>query len=176
MNNIEKNLKELYDTFYYQSNIEELLSFLNSKFESVTQSGLKEGLSLDEETERMIIHRMMIEGVPFYISDKLRKQLLSYEGSISEQPMLLAHPSGVKNQDLINFIPSEKVKELINEDYSIINRKFYPDLNEYELYNQLRYLYLEGNFEDASIKQEGIRSDFIFKFPYTYFNKTNIQL
>jgi hypothetical protein len=44
--------------------------------------------------------------------------------------------------------------------------------NEYSLYNQYKYLYLEGNFEDTSLKLNGIRSDFMFKYPYGYFKKS----
>ncbi len=124
MNNIEKNLYEFYEKFYYVDNLEELLLFLNQKLENITKSGEKEGLFLDQESEKQILHRLMIEGVSFYIGDKLKKKLLTYEESISEQPMLLAHPSSIKNEDLIDFIDSENLRKLIENDYFIKQKTF----------------------------------------------------
>jgi hypothetical protein len=128
MNNIEKNLFEFYQSFYYESNLEDLLNFLNSKFENITKSGIKDGLVLDAETEKQLLHRLLIEGVPFYISDKLKTKLKNYEESISEQPMLLAHPSSVQKKELINFISSNNISELIKNDYCFINSKIYPHM------------------------------------------------
>jgi hypothetical protein len=128
MNNIEKNLHELYESFYYQSNIDELLNYLNSKFENITKSGRKDGLILDPETEKQLLHRLLIEGVPFYICDKLKTKLKNYEESISEQPMLLAHPSSIKKDDLINFISPDKISEIVKNDYCVIDKKVYPNM------------------------------------------------
>ena len=128
MNNIEKNLIELYESFYYQSNLEELLCYLNSKFENITKSGQKDGLMFDPETEKQLLHRLLIEGVPFYICDKLRTKLKKYEESISEQPMLLAHPSSIKKNDLINFINPEKINDIIKKDYCVIESKLYKHM------------------------------------------------
>ncbi len=124
MNNIEKNLHEYYSTFYYPKNIEELLLYMNSKYQNIVDSGLKSGLQLDSESEKQLLHRLIIEGISYFIADKLKKKMLSYEESISEQPMLLAHPSGVTNQDYLNFVNSSKLKELIEEGYCVNEKMF----------------------------------------------------
>lgn len=125
MNNIEKNLKEIYDLLFYPEGLNELLSFLNEKLENITKGGIKEGLKFDEETERELTHRIMLEGVPYFISDKLRKKLTQFEGSISEQPMLLAHPSGIKEEKMLNFISKENMSELVDNDYTCVPNKLY---------------------------------------------------
>lgn len=36
----------------------------------------------------------------------------------------------------------------------------------------MKYLYLEGHYEDSAIKTKDVRSDFIFKFAYNFFKDT----
>lgn len=131
MNNIEKNLLEIYEKFYYDTSIDELMLYLNEKFEKITKAGKSEGLQLDSSAEKDLLHRLLLEGVPFYLCDKLKNKLKSFEESISEQPMLLAHPSSIKNYDVINFIESKYISELVNEDYVKIDHKIYQDLYKY---------------------------------------------
>ena len=128
MNNIERNLFEIYETFYYQFNIEKLLVYLNDSFQRITKLGMKDGLTVDAEAEREIVHRIMLEGVPHYIQRELRNKLKEYEESISEQPMLLAHPSGVENKDYLRYIESKYIAELVNNDYVKIDEKIYPEM------------------------------------------------
>jgi hypothetical protein len=127
-NNIEKNLSELLSTFFYEVNIVDLLENMNEKYEKIVRSGINSGLILDDDTEKQLIHRLMLEGVPHYLSEKLRKKLISYEESISEAPMLLAHPSGVHNQDLLEFLPSKNLEMLIKNNFTHIDNKFYSNM------------------------------------------------
>jgi hypothetical protein len=110
MNNIEKLLDEISTTSYYKGNFEEVLEFFTEKYDKIMQAGLKDGLGLDENTEKELLHKFLLEGVPFYFTNKLRQRLKSYEESISEQPMLLAHPSSVTKKDLINLIQPVCIK------------------------------------------------------------------
>jgi hypothetical protein len=128
MNNIEKNLYEIYETFYYQSNLEKLLEYMNEKFTRITKQGLKDGLNLDPDTERELVHRVMLEGLPYYIQEQLRNKLKEFEESISEQPMLLAHPSGIENKDLLGYIESKYVADLVKNNYVAIDTKLYQEM------------------------------------------------
>ncbi len=110
MNNIEKLLDEIASTSFYKGNFEEVLEFFSEKYDKIVLAGKKDGLDLDEKTEKELLHKFLLEGVPFYFTNKLRQRLKSYEESISEQPMLLAHPSSVTKKDLINLIQPDSVK------------------------------------------------------------------
>ena len=112
-----------------------------------------------------MIHKICLEGIPFYIVDKIKNHIKKYEESISEQPMLLAHPSGVKNLDLINFIDSKNIEFLVNQNYFSVDKKIYYQIDEF------KYLYSEGYFEDISIKIPH-RKDLIYKFNLNYFKNS----
>ena len=110
MNNLEKILDEITTSCFYKGNFEELLSFFSEKFERIVSSGTKDGLTLDEKTEKELLHKFFLEGVPYYFTNKLKEKLKSYEESISEQPMLLAHPSSILKKELINMIQSKCIR------------------------------------------------------------------
>ena len=110
MNNIEKNLNEIYASFFYPSNLNEVLLFLEGKFTKIVESGKAQGMTLNKESEKELMHRLLLEGLPFYIAAKLKDKLKKYEESISEQPLLLAHPSSITNPKMINFIPRNNIE------------------------------------------------------------------
>jgi len=112
MNNIEKVLDEIYSEFFYEDNLAETIETLTEKFERIVSSGKAQGMILDKQAEKDLTHRILLEGVPFVLLTKLKAKLKKYEESISEQPMLLAHPSGVENHDLLRIFPSYIVKYL----------------------------------------------------------------
>ena len=110
MNNLEKVLDEITTTSFYKGNFEELIAFFAEKFDKIVNSGIKDGLSLDEKTEKDLLHKFLLEGVPFYFTNKLKQKLKSYEESISEQPMLLAHPSSITKKELLNMIQPKCIR------------------------------------------------------------------
>ena len=140
MNNIEINLYEIYDEFYYERNIDKLLIYLNDKFERITKKGFKDGLTIDPISEKEIIHKLLLEGLPFYLHELLKIKLKSFEESISEQPMLLAYPNSIKNKNLLNFIEPDYISNLIKNHYVYIDSKIY---DMYKLNNKeknMRYI------------------------------------
>jgi hypothetical protein len=176
LNNIEKNIYSIHESFYYPSNLNALLLFLETKYTKILSSGLQQGMTINKESERELMHRLLLEGIPFYISSLLKTKLKQYEESISEQPMLLAHPSSVKDKSMLNFIPKQNIEEIIKSNYTVILNKIYTDLPQYELYSQFKYLYMQGEFEDESIKDNNHRSDFIFNFHINFFEKSKHKL
>ncbi len=128
MNNFEINLFEIYEQFYYPSSVEKLLNYLNDKFERITKQGIKDGLQLDKEAERELVHKLMLEGIPFYLNEQLKNKMKSFEESISEQPMLLAYPNTIKKQNLLNFINPKYIFKLVNDNFVTIDEKLYPDV------------------------------------------------
>lgn len=176
MNNIEKNLYDISSSFYYQSNLNELLLFLSNKYKSITAKGLSQGMSINDESKRHLMHHLLLEGVPCYILDKLKNKLKQYEGSISEQPMLLAHPSNVKDKSYLNFLMSDNVKQIIENDYTIITNKIYDNIENYNLFNAFKYLYLEGHFEDYSNNESFKRTDFLLSYHINFFDNTKHQI
>jgi hypothetical protein len=170
-NNIEKILYEIYESFLYPLNISELLNYLSTKYNSILESGFKDGLKLDKDTEKELLHKICLEGIPFFILEKIKFSVKNFEGSISEQPMLLAHPSGIKNNDLINYLESYSIEQLVKNDYFFVDKKIYYQIDEYKIFDEFKYLYAEGYFDDISLKFPQ-RKDFIFKFNLNFFNKT----
>lgn len=128
MNNIEKNLSDIMSSFYYQDNINKLLLFLSEKHEKIMLNGKKEGLTYDPSIENEFIHRLLLEGVPFFLLNSLKETLKSFEESISSQPLLLAHPSGVKNKTLLSLIDPSNILKLIQNDYVVIAKKLYDEM------------------------------------------------
>lgn len=157
---------------YYPTNLNQFLLFFSSKYSKITQSGLQEGLTLPPEAEKDLLHRILLEGIPFFLAQLLKQKLKVFEESISEQPMLLAHPSNITDPKVINMIPSSNIEQIIKKDFTIVNKKIYEDLSEYEIYNQFKYLYMEGLFEDESAKDNTHRADFLFNFHINYFDKS----
>ena len=130
MNNIEKILNEVHSSFFYQSNMEELLSFLSDKYEKIKNTAYKQGLTLDSTTERDFLHRFMLEGITSFYADKLKEKLKQFEESISEQPMLLAHPSNLEKnfESLTEKIPAQYIDRIVNTGICLVNSKIYEEM------------------------------------------------
>ena len=179
LNNIEKNLYEIYESFFLPSNLNDFLTYFSQKFNKIAEKGTSEGLKLEKESEKELINRLLIIGVPFYINNLLITKIKTYEESISQQPMLLANPSMIIEKKMINFIPSKNIEEIINNDYTILDKNLYEDLNCYEIYNQIKYLYMEGVFEDnsnISVKDKIHLTDFLLNFNVNYFEKSKHKI
>ncbi len=126
---------------------------------------------MDYETEKNLIHKLCLEGTPFYIFEKIKTLIKKYEESISEQPMLLAHPSGIANKDLINNLNPNLIGDLVEKHYFYKDEKLYYHIDEYKLYDEFKYLYSEGYFEDISLKFQG-RKDLIYKYNINFFKNS----
>ena len=63
MNNIEKNLNEIYASFFYPSNLNEVLLFLEGKFTKIVESGKAQGMTLNKESEKELMHRLLLEEI-----------------------------------------------------------------------------------------------------------------
>ena len=178
MNNIEKNLYEIYESFFRPINLNQMLLFFEGKFEKIKNKGESEGMILTKESEKELMHRLLLEGMPFYIVNILKQTLKKYEGSISEQPMLLANPSAINDKRMVNFLSGENIQDLINGKYTIMDKNIYEniDLNNYEIYNQFKYIYMEGLFEDESINDNLNRSDYVLNFSINYFEKSKHKI
>ena len=175
MNTYEKQLYEIYSSFFTPSNLNDLLLFLEEKYSKIVEKGKSQGMVLQEKEEKDLIHKILLEGVPFYISTLLKKKLKDFENSISEQPALIANPMSVKDKKMINFLPGENVKSLVNHLYTVINKNIYDsiDIEPYEMYNQFKYMYDEGLFEE---KINSGRSDFVFNFNINYFKESKFKI
>ena len=176
MNTYEKQIFEIYKSFFTPSNLNALLLYLEEKFSKIVKKGESQGMILQEKEEKDLIHKILLEGVPFYISNLLRKKLKDYENSISEQPALIANPMSVKDKKMMNFLSGENVKSLVNDLYTIINKNIYEniDIEPYEMYNQFKFMYDEGLFEEKI--NNASRTDFIFNFHINYFKESKFKL
>lgn len=176
MNTYEKQMLEIYDSFFTPSNLNSLLLFLEEKFSKIVEKGKSQGMILQEKEEKDLIHKILLEGVPFYMSSLLRKKLKDYENSISEQPALIANPMSVKDKKMMNFLSGENVKNLVNDLYTFINKNIYEniDIEPYEMYNQFKYMYDEGLFEEK-VNNES-RTDFSLNFHVNYFKESKFKL
>ena len=176
MNTYEKQMLEIYDSFFTPSNLNNLLLFLEQKYSKILERGKSQGMTLKGDEERDLIHKILLEGIPFYMSELLRKKLKDFENSISEQPALIANPMSVKDKRMLNFLSGENVKSLVNGLYTIIDKNIYEniDIEPYEMYNQFKFMYDEGLFEEKVNNTN--RSDFIFNFHINYFKESKFKL
>lgn len=126
MNNVEKNLNEIYEKFYYPINLQELFVFLNSKFEAIVNRGKNDGIVMSEEDEKELLHNMFKEGINFFLFSKLKAKLREFEESISSQQMLLAYPHSIENrEEVLNVLPSSVISELLKNSLVIFNNPYY---------------------------------------------------
>ena len=176
MNTYEKLLLEIYESFFTQSNLNSLLLYLEEKFSKILKKGEKQGMILQEKEEQDLIHKILLEGVPFYMSNLLKQKLKDYEHSISEQPALIANPLSVKDRRMINFLSGENIKNLVTNLYTVIDRNIYNiiDIEPYEMYNQFKYMYDEGLFELKENMEN--RTDFLFNFNINYFKESKFKI
>ena len=176
MNTYEKQIFEIYESFFTPSNLNSLLLFLEDKFSKIVQKGESQGMILQEKEEKDLIHKILLEGVPYYISSLLRQKLKDYENSISEQPALIANPMSVKDKKMMNFLSGENVKSLVNDLYAVIDKNIYEniDIEPYEMYNQFKYMYDEGLFEEKINNSN--RTDFVFNFHINYFKESKFKI
>ncbi len=128
MNNIEKNLNEIYEKFYYPIYINELMEYLDEKYTSIISRGKSQGETLTEEDEKQLFHNLYKEGVNYFLFTKLVKKIKEYEESISSQPLLLANPSNIENKEYLNFISSFYIKKFMDENYCLIDSSLYEDM------------------------------------------------
>jgi len=149
----------------------ELIEYLTNKFDKILKSGIKDGLKLGDDSEKELIHKLCLEGIPFYILEKIKNSIKKFEVSISEQPMLLAHPSGILNKELINYLESNLISKLVEVNFFFKDEKLYENIDEYKLFDEFKYLYSEGYFEDNSFKDSG-RTDFIYKYNINFFKNS----
>ena len=176
MNTYEKLLYEIYESFFTPDNLNSLLLYLEEKFSKIIKKGESQGMILQEKEENDLTHKILLEGIPFYMSNLLKQKMKDFENSISEQPALIANPLAVKDKDMINFLSGENIKNLVTGLYTVINRNIYEkkDIEPYEMYNQFKYMYDEGLFEEKSNVEN--RTDFIFNFHINYFKESKFKI
>ena len=176
MNTYEKLLFEIYESFFTPDNLNKLLLYLEEKFDKIIKKGQSQGMILQEKEENDLTHKILLEGVPFYMSNLLRQKMKDFENSISEQPALIANPFSIKDKNMINFLSGENIKDLVTGLYCVINRNIYErkDIEPYEMYNQFKYMYDEGLFEEKPNMET--RTDFIFNFHINYFKESKFKI
>ena len=176
MNTYEKLLFEIYESFFTPSNLNSLLLYLEEKYSLIIKKGEKQGMILQEKEEQDLIHKILLEGVPFYMSNLLKQKLKDYEHSISEQPALIANPLTIKDRRMINFLTGENIKNLVMNLYTVMDRNIYNsiDIELYEMYNQFKYMYDEGLFEQKDNIEN--RTDFLFNFNINYFKESKYKI
>ena len=176
MNTYEKLLFEIYESFFTPDNLNKLLLYLEEKFDKIIKKGQSQGMILQEKEENDLTHKILLEGVPFYMSNLLRQKMKDFENSISEQPALIANPLSIKDKNMINFLSGENIKDLVTGLYCVINRNIYErkDIEPYEMYNQFKYMYEEGLFEEKTNMET--RTDFIFNFHINYFKESKFKI
>ena len=176
MNTYEKLLFEIYESFFTPDNLNKLLLYLEEKFDKIIKKGQSQGMILQEKEENDLTHKILLEGVPFYMSNLLRQKMKDFENSISEQPALIANPLSIKDKNMINFLSGENIKDLVTGLYCVINRNIYErkDIEPYEMYNQFKYMYDEGLFEEKANMET--RTDFIFNFHINYFKESKFKI
>lgn len=101
---------------------------MEQKYSNIVRGGTKEGLVLDESSERELLHKLMSEGVNRFLSSKIRQSIFDYEGNISEQPMLLAYPNSIEDKEMLNHIESRYISSLINEGFVKIDSAVYSNM------------------------------------------------
>lgn len=128
MNNVEKNLSEVYEKFYYPIYILELTDFLDEKIKKISEKGGNNLDNMKHDEKMEFFHFVFKEGVNYYIYSKLTAKLKEFEESVSSQPMLLAYPNNVDSK-FLNYYDSKCILELLkNGVYIEENKTIYTDV------------------------------------------------
>ncbi|CAG9317267.1 unnamed protein product [Blepharisma stoltei] len=137
-------------------------------FKNIKEKGLKDGLTMDEDTEKQVLKQLMEEAMSRRIQTEVNSTYRREEETFSKQPMLFAHPSGFQetvNKEL-DILTQETMESLMTRDYAIQDN-FLDNYNVTDkLFEESEYLDFDGKFEELlSQKLKKIRTDKVLWIP-----------
>lgn len=157
---IERRMKEIVSKSGLKVLIPKFLEKISTSFFKIKNSGLKEGLKWDDETEKHVLSDVLKEGLQREIITEMRKLMQSEQKSDSKQPGLYATPSAfIAKYPKFKFetLRNETIAELMKNNFAI-QRNFMGIDFLRGLYKELNYLELEAKFEET-IQEANFRND-----------------
>jgi hypothetical protein len=92
-------------------------------FNNIKSKGIKDGLPFDKDMEKHLLEQVLTESVTRILVSEINTKYRKEEETTSKQPLLLAHPSGYREEtnSELDILPGEKIAELMKDDYCIID-------------------------------------------------------
>ena len=78
-------------------NLPKILETVNQAFNRILAKGKAQGQECDPDTEKEILGRCMMECVNKMAYEEVKHLMVKEEQSYSKQPLLVAHPSHIRN-------------------------------------------------------------------------------
>ncbi|KRX11086.1 hypothetical protein PPERSA_05195 [Pseudocohnilembus persalinus] len=160
-NQLEKVCGEVFDKHKLVNMIPEFLDFAGEKFFKIKEGGIRDNLQWDLKTEQYLLHEVMKQAVENFFLQKIKKLLQKDQKIDNAQPLLLATPAGWEQQNpkiKLNFLSPDSLKQLHEDNYTIIPN-FTKNLDYVRaLYKELRFIERDGRF-DFPAGEEELRND-----------------
>ena len=130
-------------------------------FDRIKQKGKEDKLVWDTETEKKVMDQILEEAITRRLVQEVNLLNRQEEECFSKQPLLLAYPSGYK-EDMnaeLNYLTQETVQELMENDVAIQD-----DFLDYDsahcIFSECESLDFDGRFEELmQQKIKNIRND-----------------
>ena len=98
-------------------------TFNNIKLKGIKVNFTQDGLPFDKDTEKQLLEQVLTESVTRFLVSEINAKYRKEEETTSKQPLLLAHPSGYREEtnSELDILPGEKIAELMKDDYCVID-------------------------------------------------------
>lgn len=130
-------------------------------FEKIKSKGKQDGLVWDTETEKKVLEQVFDEAISRRLVAEVNAKYRKEEESFSKQPMLLAYPSGYKEETNteLNVLGIDTVQGLMENDMAYVDDFFDYD-TAHGLFAEAETLDFDGRFEEImQQKIKNIRTD-----------------
>jgi len=148
MSALEKEINSiLASSTFFQSNLLSILDKTNDAYRHITAKGKLQRLPIDSETDKEILQKCLYEATNRLIIDNVRESLAKDDASYSKQPLLLAHPSGVKSvykNARLDQLQKETIEEFMKDDIAVVDH--FLDVDTEGLFKKLELMEMEGRF------------------------------
>ena len=130
-------------------------------FENIKNKGKKDGLLLDSETEKKLVSQVLEEALTRKLTQEVNLVNRQEEETFSKQPLLLAYPSGYKEEENteLDVLTGDTIRELMENNFAIQDGLLNYD-DSHNTFNQSESLDFDGRFEELmQQKIKNIRND-----------------
>lgn len=126
-------------------------------FERIKEKGREDGLVLEGETEKKVLTQVLEEAITRRLVMEVNAVNRKEEESFSKQPLLLAYPSGYKEETNaeLEFLSQDTVKELMENDLAVQDGILNYD-DSHSTFREAESLDFDGRFEE--IMQQKIKN------------------
>lgn len=158
---LEKLVSEVTSRSSLYSILPSYLDQVSQIFENIKLKGKKDHLEMDSETEKKVLGQVLEEGLTRRLVQEVNKLNRKEEETCSKQPLLLAYPSGYKEETNaeLDYLTINTVQSLMESDWAIQD-EFLDYDSAHGMYAEAESLDFDGRFEELmQQKIKNIRND-----------------